>query len=62
MFAMYVNDMPERIYSYINLLAGDAKLLRRVQKNEDYEALQQDLDKIFEWSCTWKMEFNKIKK
>ena len=60
-FAVYVNDMPERIDSYINLFADDAKLLRRVQKNEDCEALQQDLDKIFEWFYTWEMEFNTIK-
>ena len=33
MFAVYVDDMPERIDSYINLFADDTKLLRRVQKN-----------------------------
>ena len=54
MFAVYVNYMPE----IIGLFADDAKLLKRLQKNEDCEALQQDLDKIFEWSCTWEMEFN----
>ena len=58
MFAVYVNYMPERIDSYINLFADDAKLLRRMQKNRDCEALQQDMDKIFELSCTWEMKFN----
>ena len=52
MFAVYVNDMPERIDSYIKLFADDTKLLRRVQRNEDCEALQQDLVKILECSCT----------
>ena len=55
MFAVYVNDMPERIDIYINLFADDAKLLKRMQKREDCEALQQDFDKIFEWFYTWKI-------
>ena len=40
MFAVYINDMTERIDNYINLFADNAKLLIRVQKkNEDYEVL-----------------------
>ena len=38
MFAIYVNDMPG-VGSYINLFTADAKLLRRVNKNEDCVAV-----------------------
>ena len=61
MFALYVNDIEEGLESYINLFADDAKLLKRIQGKEDNEILQRDLDKIWNWSQTWEMEFN-IKK
>ena len=46
-FAVHINDMPERMYSHINLFVDDVKLLRKVQK-KDCLALQQDFGKIFE--------------
>ena len=61
MFAIYVNDMPEGISSYISLFADDAKLLRKVYCKEDCVVLQKDLDKINEWSQKWEMEFNSSK-
>ena len=53
----YVNDMQEGLKSYINLFADDAKLLKVVRDSEWME-LQKDLDKMYEWSGKWKLEFN----
>ena len=50
--------MQEGLNSYINLLADDAKLLRVIKSHADYMELQRDIDKIYEWSKRWKLEFN----
>ena len=61
LFAVYINDMTKGVNSYMSLFVDDAKLMRKITKKEDCEALQRDLDKIWEWSREWQMEFN-IKK
>ena len=58
MFGLYVNDMVEGIDSYVNLFADDAKVMRKVRSEEDCRRLQEDLDRINEWSRVWKMDFN----
>ena len=58
MFLLYVNDMPIGINSYMNMFADDAKIMRKVKTLEDCNKLQEDLDKIYEWSVKWQMEFN----
>ena len=50
MFLIYVNDMTERVNSYISLFADDAKLLSKIRNYKDCEELQNDIDKIYEWS------------
>ena len=58
MFAVFKNDMVENITSYVSLFADDAKLLRTVKTIGDCKELQNDLDKIHDWSIRWQMEFN----
>ena len=58
MFLIYINDMPEGVRSYMSMFADDAKLMKKVKDKEDCEDLQRDLDKVYEWSQTWEMEFN----
>lgn len=58
MFAVYVNDMDMNVDSYMSFFADDAKLLRRVRNVGDCQALQSDLDKLWEWSKRWEMDFN----
>ena len=58
MFAVYINDMAEEVKSYISLFADDVKILKEVKNNDDCDLLQEDLNKIYEWSKKWKMEFN----
>ena len=50
--------MPEGVKSYMNMFADDAKIMRRVRNMDDCNMLQRDLDKIYEWSKYWQMEFN----
>ncbi len=58
MFLIYINDMPDGVGSYISLFADDAKLLRKISTHKDCEALQHDLNRIYEWSKRWEMQFN----
>ncbi len=58
MFQVYINDIHEGVTSYMNLFADDAKLLKIINNKEDCLALQRDIDKIWEWSKKWKLEFN----
>ena len=55
MFLIYINDMTEGVSSYISLYADDAKLLRKIGNHKDCEELQNDINKIYEWSKTWEM-------
>ena len=57
MFLVYVNYMTG-VSSYISLFADDAKLLRKFRNHKDCEELQNDINKIYELSKTWEMEFN----
>ncbi len=50
MFTIYINDMTEGITSYMNLFADAAKIMRRIANEGDCEVLNQDLDKIKDWS------------
>ncbi len=61
MFQVYINDMTVGLNSYINMFADDAKLMKVIKNQEDCEELQRDIDRIYEWSKRWKLEFN-IKK
>ena len=58
MFLIYVNDLVDGIGSYASLFADDVKIMKRIERREDCMMLQDDLNKIFEWSQCWKIEFN----
>ena len=58
-FLIYLNDMTG-VSSYISLFADDAKLLRKIGNHKDCEELQNDINKIYEWSKTWEMELQYI--
>ncbi len=50
--------MTEGLNSYMSLFADNAKLMRQIKNQRDYEELQNGVNKIFKWSKTWEMEFN----
>ena len=43
---------------FISKFADDTKVGRVVENDNDREKLQEDLDKLLEWSEEWQMEFN----
>ena len=58
LFVIFINDMPDVVDSMCQLFADDAKLYRNVTSPEDNRKLQDDLDRIYEWSTRWQLPFN----
>ncbi len=53
MFQIYVDDMTGHLYSYVNLFADDAKIMK-IKNETDSKELQKDIHKIHSWSQRWK--------
>ena len=47
---MYVNDLPDEVRSFTKLFADDAKLYKDLQNLEDFEMIQDDLNKLCQWT------------
>ena len=47
--------------SKTGLFADDAKIYMEIKNNLDCTLLQADLDKFYEWSVTWRMNFHHSK-
>ena len=57
-FLVYINDIPRNISSKLRLFADDSLLYRQINKPEDEEILQKDINKLSEWAKLWQMNFN----
>ena len=53
--------MPKVIKNYCKLFADDAKLYGRITCKDDNASLQEDLNRITEWSSLWELPFNEDK-
>ena len=60
LFVIFINDMPDMVESMCQLFADDAKIFRSVdlRDKEGNVKLQEDLDKLCEWSRKWQLPFN----
>ena len=59
LFVIYINDLPDVITnSSVYLFADDTKLFKYIKDQNDYIALQKDLDNLQCWSDTWLLRFN----
>ena len=59
MFLLYINDIGDHLnHSPIRLFADDCLLYRTISNQDDADRLQDDLDKLQEWTETWQMNFN----
>ncbi len=61
MFLLFINDIVDNVSSEIRLFADDCVLYQEVKSPEDQRRLQQDLDRLIEWTRIWQMEFNPAK-
>ncbi len=58
LFLLYINDLPDNVSSNIYMYADDTKIYREIKSDDDSELLQQDLNKMSEWSETWLLKFH----
>ena len=57
MFLLYINDITKDINSPLRLFADDCLLYRVINSVEDINRLQEDLNKLSEWTDTWQLKF-----
>ena len=48
----------QKIFAFRKLFVDDAKLYKDLQNLEDFEMIQNDLDKLCQWTIKWLMFFN----
>ena len=58
LFIIYLNDLDIDISSNLAKFADDTKIGRAINGAEDCQALQNDLNRLYDWSEKWQMEFN----
>ena len=60
MFVLYINDLPEVVDkdTFVYLFADDTKLFRKIKSLEDVKILQNDINKLVEWSDRWLLKFH----
>jgi hypothetical protein len=61
LFLVFINDMPAGLNHICKLYADDSKLIAVIKTDEDRLKLQEDLDKVCDWSAKWKIGFNVAK-
>ena len=61
LFVIFINDMPDVAKNICSMYADDTKLYGPIRNTKDHESLQNDLDKLVEWSNTWQLRFNEDK-
>ena len=58
LFLIYINDLDDDITSKVLKFADDTKVFRKNKSDADRQHLQDDLNKLTEWSEKWQMLFN----
>ena len=61
LFTIYINDLPDLVQNMAKLFADDTKLYAIVNDIEEQTRLQEDIDKLLDWSQKWLLTFNKSK-
>ena len=58
LFVIYINDLPENLQSSVLLFADDTKIFREIANISDIRTLQDDLNKLSDWSEKWLLKFH----
>ena len=58
LFVLYINDLPDSVLCDILLFADDTKIFRPVRNKEDATQIQNDINRLQDWSNKWLLEFN----
>lgn len=58
LFVIYINDLPSVCSSEVRLFADDTKLFNRSDKPDAASILQEDLNRLQQWSDDWLLRFH----
>ena len=58
LFLIYINDLPQHVQSHVKLFADDIKISARNDDETAMATMQDDLDRLHEWSTNWQMRFH----
>ena len=58
LFVIYINDLLDNITSHGLMFADDMKIFRLITSREDAIQLQDDVNKLEEWTRIWQVHFN----
>ena len=58
LFLIYINGLDNDITSKVLKFADDTKVFRKIESDADRQQLQDDLNKLNEWSEKWQMLFS----
>ena len=58
LFTLYINDLENGVVSKVAKFADDTKIGGKVNTIADCESIQNDLNKLINWSEDWQMKFN----
>ena len=61
LFAIRINDLTDVITSSVKLFAYDTKIYSCINTAEECCKLQEDLNRLEDWSKSWLLKFNKSK-
>ncbi len=61
LFLIFINDLLDNIQATGKLFADDAKIYKRIKAPQDGESLQNDINRLLEWSNNWLLQFNQEK-
>jgi len=53
---IYINDLDDDILSWILKFADDTKIFSPADSENGFQNVQQDIDKLLDWSETWQMK------
>jgi len=58
LFLIFIDDLEGGIKNTVYKFADDTTVLAQVQRDAERKFLQEDLDKLTEWTKKWQMSFN----
>ena len=58
LFIIYINDLDVGISSDVSKFVDDIKIGRVIRTEQDASDLQGDLERLYDWTRKWQMEFN----
>ena len=57
LFLLFINDIDNDIQSSLRLFVDDTILYREIWSKDDHNIIQNDIQTLFKWSQTWKLDF-----